>query len=80
MTRQAVSRSRGRGTQPWPVPVDRPTGTRAARSSAGRMHGFESMEERAALLALDFMTVIEVLPQPFTLRFEHDGGHVAHGR
>ncbi|MFJ1785042.1 hypothetical protein ACIOML_12115 [Streptomyces anulatus] len=66
--RQAVSRSRGRGTQLWPVPVDR------------QMHGFESMEERAALLALDFMTVIEVLPQPFTLRFEHDGGHAAHGR
>ncbi|MFD5728457.1 TnsA-like heteromeric transposase endonuclease subunit [Streptomyces sp. NPDC058368] len=46
--------------------------------STGRMHGFESLEERAALLALDFMTVIEVLPQPFTLSFEHVDGHAGH--
>ncbi|MFE1734485.1 hypothetical protein [Streptomyces bacillaris] len=46
--------------------------------STGRMHGFESLEERAALLALDFMTVIEVLPQPFTLSFEHVDGHGGH--
>ncbi|MCX4502198.1 TnsA-like heteromeric transposase endonuclease subunit [Streptomyces anulatus] len=46
--------------------------------STGRMHGFESLEEKAALLALDFMTVIEVLPQPFTLRFEHADGHAGH--
>ncbi|MFE7815012.1 TnsA-like heteromeric transposase endonuclease subunit [Streptomyces sp. NPDC057433] len=46
--------------------------------STGRMHGFESLEERAALLALDFMTVIEVLPQPFVLSFEHVDGHAGH--
>ncbi|MDT0492794.1 TnsA-like heteromeric transposase endonuclease subunit [Streptomyces griseus] len=46
--------------------------------STGRKHGFESLEERAALLALDFMTVIEVLPQPFALTFEHVDGHASH--
>lgn len=46
--------------------------------STGRKHGFESLEERAALLALDFMTVIEVLPQPFALTFEHISGHASH--
>ena len=34
--------------------------------SAGRLHGFESLEERSLLLALDFTgTVEEVLQQPF---------------
>jgi hypothetical protein len=38
--------------------------------STGRLHGFESLEERSLLLALDFTgTVKEVLPQPFLLRF-----------
>lgn len=38
--------------------------------STGRLHGFESLEERSLLLALDFAgTVEEVLPQPFRLRF-----------
>ena len=38
--------------------------------STGRLHGFESLEERNLLLALDFAgTVEEVLPQPFLLRF-----------
>jgi hypothetical protein len=38
--------------------------------STGRLHGFESLEERSLLLALDFAgTVEEVLPQPFLLRF-----------
>lgn len=38
--------------------------------STGRVHGFESLEEQALLLALDFTgTVEDVLPQPFTLRF-----------
>jgi hypothetical protein len=38
--------------------------------STGRLHGFESLEERSLLLALDFTgTVDEVLPQPFLLRF-----------
>ncbi|WP_047121414.1 TnsA-like heteromeric transposase endonuclease subunit [Streptomyces leeuwenhoekii] len=46
--------------------------------STGRKHGFESLEERAALLVLDFMTVIEVLPQPFALSFEHVDGHAGH--
>jgi len=39
--------------------------------STGRLHGFESLEERSLLLALDFAgPVEEVLPQPFRLRFE----------
>jgi hypothetical protein len=38
--------------------------------STGRVHGFESLEEQALLLALDFTGMLEdVLPQPFTLRF-----------
>ena len=38
--------------------------------STGRLHGFESLEERSLLLALDFTgTVEEILPQPFRLRF-----------
>ena len=38
--------------------------------STGRVHGFESLEEQALLLALDFTGALEdVLPQPFTLRF-----------
>jgi hypothetical protein len=42
--------------------------------STGRVHGFESLEEQALLLALDFTGAVEdVLPQPFTLRFVH--GH-----
>jgi hypothetical protein len=43
--------------------------------STGRLHGFESLEERALLLVLDFAgSVEEVLPQPFRLRFETVGG------
>ncbi len=43
--------------------------------STGRLHGFESLEERALLLALDFAGAVEeVLPQPFRLRFETAGG------
>jgi hypothetical protein len=43
--------------------------------STGRLHGFESLEERSLLLALDFTgTVEEVLSQPFRLRFETAGG------
>jgi hypothetical protein len=43
--------------------------------STGRLHGFESLEERALLLALDFTgTVGEVLSQPFRLKFETGGG------
>ena len=43
--------------------------------STGRLHGFESLEERSLLLALDFAgTVTEVLPQPFRLRFETADG------
>ena len=43
--------------------------------STGRLHGFESLEERSLLLALDFTgTVVEVLSQPFRLRFETAGG------
>ena len=49
--------------------------------STGRLHGFESLEERSLLLALDFTgSVEEVLSQPFRLRFETSagaaGGHV----
>jgi hypothetical protein len=43
--------------------------------STGRVHGFESLEEQALLLALDFTGTLEdVLPQPFTLRFGAAGG------
>jgi len=43
--------------------------------STGRLHGFESLEERSLLLALDFTgTVEEVLSQPFRLKFETAGG------
>jgi hypothetical protein len=43
--------------------------------STGRLHGFESLEERSLLLALDFSgTLEEILPQPFLLRFETAGG------
>ncbi|MGH3166866.1 MAG: TnsA-like heteromeric transposase endonuclease subunit, partial [Trebonia sp.] len=43
--------------------------------STGRLHGFESLEERSLLLALDFTgTVQEVLSQPFRLKFETAGG------
>src|SRR5690242_16173985 len=44
--------------------------------STGRLHGFESLEERSLLLALDFPgTAEEVLSQPFRLRFETAGGN-----
>ncbi|MEV4106299.1 hypothetical protein [Nonomuraea sp. NPDC049695] len=47
--------------------------------STGRMHGFESLEEQKLLLALDFAgAVMEVLPQPFRLRFEADKGFLEH--
>ncbi|MFD8703048.1 TnsA-like heteromeric transposase endonuclease subunit [Kitasatospora sp. NPDC059648] len=46
--------------------------------STGRQHGFESLEERDLLRALDFVRVREVLPQPFRLDFEHTGGRSAH--
>jgi hypothetical protein len=43
--------------------------------STGRLHGFESLEERSLLLALDFTgSVEEILPQPFRLRFETAAG------
>ena len=43
--------------------------------STGRLHGFESLEERSLLLALDFTgSVEEVLSQPFRLKFETAGG------
>jgi hypothetical protein len=43
--------------------------------STGRLHGFESLEERSLLLALDFAgSVEEILPQPFRLRFETGAG------
>ncbi|SEH02383.1 hypothetical protein SAMN05444920_12641 [Nonomuraea solani] len=47
--------------------------------STGRLHGFESLEERSLLVALDFAgTVVEVLPQPFRLRFETAEGFSEH--
>jgi len=43
--------------------------------STGRLHEFESLEERSLLLALDFTgTVEEVLSQPFRLKFETADG------
>jgi hypothetical protein len=47
--------------------------------STGRHHGFESLEEQRLLLALDFIgDVVEVLPQPFRLRFEAVEGRGEH--
>lgn len=46
-----------------------------AMASTGRLHGFESLEERRLLLALDFCgQVTSVLSQPFRLRFMISGG------
>jgi hypothetical protein len=43
--------------------------------STGRLHGFESLEERNLLLVLDFTgDVAEVLAQPFRLRFQAGDG------
>ncbi len=43
--------------------------------STGRLHGFESLEERSLLLALDFTGAVEeIVPQPFLLRFGTSGG------
>lgn len=65
------------------VPVRRFTWRRRQRHrpglqfmvSTGRLHGFESLEERSLLLVLDFTgSVEEVLSQPFRLRFETAGG------
>lgn len=44
----------------------------------GRHHGFESLEEQRLLLALDFLGVSDVLPQPFCLDFEHRQGRSQH--
>ncbi len=46
--------------------------------STGRLNGFESLEERDLLRALDFLRAREVLPQPFRLDFEHTAGRSAH--
>ncbi|MCB5906025.1 TnsA-like heteromeric transposase endonuclease subunit [Streptomyces sp. SF28] len=46
--------------------------------STGRHHAFESLEEQRLLLALDFLGVSEVLPQPFRLDFDHVGGRGQH--
>lgn len=47
--------------------------------STGRHHGFESMEEARALLALDFAgDLIDVVSQPLRLRFEAGGASREH--
>jgi hypothetical protein len=46
--------------------------------STGRLHGFESLEGRSLLLALDFTGAKEALPQPFTLRFGIPGAFRDH--
>lgn len=47
--------------------------------STGRLHGFESLEERNLLLVLDFAgDVAEVLSQPFRLRFRTKTGTSEH--
>ncbi|MFF4602359.1 TnsA-like heteromeric transposase endonuclease subunit [Streptomyces sp. NPDC001339] len=46
--------------------------------STSRHHGFESLEEQRLLLALDFLRVQEVLPQPFRLEFAHAEGRTEH--
>lgn len=47
-------------------------------ASTGWKQGFESLQEVRLLVALDFLTVSEVLSQPFRLDFEHAGGHAWH--
>lgn len=48
-------------------------------TTTNRMHGFESLAERRALLALDFSgSGEEVLSQPFKLRFTTISGRVDH--
>ncbi|MYV60596.1 TnsA-like heteromeric transposase endonuclease subunit [Streptomyces sp. SID4931] len=47
--------------------------------ATGRMHGFESLAERNLLIALDFVgDVMEVLSQPFKLRFTTADGSEDH--
>ncbi|MFJ9330280.1 TnsA-like heteromeric transposase endonuclease subunit [Streptomyces sp. NPDC101230] len=47
--------------------------------ATGRMHGFESLAERNLLMALDFVgNVVEVLSQPFKLRFTTVDGSEDH--
>jgi hypothetical protein len=47
--------------------------------STGRLHGFESLEERNLLLVLDFTgDVAEALAQPFRFRFQARDGHGEH--
>ncbi|MEU0854552.1 TnsA-like heteromeric transposase endonuclease subunit [Streptomyces griseofuscus] len=47
--------------------------------ATGRMHGFESLAERNLLLALDFAgEVVEVLSQPFKMRFTTADGSEDH--
>lgn len=48
-------------------------------ASTGRHHGFESSEEARLLLVLDFAAeLVDVLSQPFRLRFSADGGWHVH--
>lgn len=46
--------------------------------STGGHHEFESLEEQRLLLALDFLRMREVLPQPFRLSLEHSEGRAKH--
>lgn len=47
--------------------------------STGRLHGCESMEEARLLLVLDFAaSLVDVLPQPFRLRFSVEGEEREH--
>ncbi|MGW0551911.1 TnsA-like heteromeric transposase endonuclease subunit [Streptomyces altiplanensis] len=48
-------------------------------TATGRLHGFESLAERRLLLVLDFVPgTMEVLSQPFTLRFTLAGRRMEH--
>jgi hypothetical protein len=47
--------------------------------ATGRHHGFESLAEQRLLLALDFAgAVVDVVSQPFRLRFEAEDGARSH--
>jgi len=46
--------------------------------STGRHHGFESLEEARLLLAVDFVGAVQVVCQPFRLRFITVDGPVGH--
>lgn len=74
----------------WPVPGCAPVRRFSWRTrqrhrpglqfmvSTGRHHGFESLAEQQVLVALDFLGVVDLLSQPFELRFALADGWASH--